>query len=76
MPLRWLLGERGLANRNRNTIRDKLLSSPKIEPKKVYESVEPVNHWLNDVFGARIILTADEIKTLMDLLDNWQDELA
>lgn len=34
----------------------------------------PVNNWLNDVFGARIILTAEEIKTVMDSLDDWQDE--
>lgn len=34
----------------------------------------PVNNWLNDVFGARIILTAEEIKTVMDFLDDWQDE--
>ena len=35
----------------------------------------PVNNWLNDVFGARIILSADEIKSVMDLLDDWQEEV-
>lgn len=35
----------------------------------------PVNHWLNDIFGARIILNFEEIKTIMDLLDEWQDQL-
>jgi hypothetical protein len=36
----------------------------------------PVNNWLNDIFGARIILTATEITTVMDLLDDWQDKLS
>ena len=39
------------------------------------EDQYPVNNWLNDIFGARIILSADEITTLMNLLDDWQDEL-
>ncbi|MBN2866669.1 MAG: GTP pyrophosphokinase [Thiotrichales bacterium] len=39
------------------------------------EDQYPVNNWLHDVFGVRIILTADEINTCMDLLDDWQDEL-
>ncbi len=34
----------------------------------------PVNNWLNDIFGVRIILTAPEIKIVMDLLDDWQNE--
>lgn len=34
----------------------------------------PVNNWLNDIFGARIVLTADEINQVMDVLDTWQDE--
>lgn len=34
----------------------------------------PVNNWLNDIFGARIILNADEIKNVMDLLDGWQEQ--
>jgi ppGpp synthetase/RelA/SpoT-type nucleotidyltranferase len=36
------------------------------------EDQYPVNNWLNDIFGARIILTAAEISNLMDLLDDWQ----
>ncbi|WP_298065209.1 GTP pyrophosphokinase [uncultured Acinetobacter sp.] len=35
----------------------------------------PVNNWLNDIFGTRIILNADEINVVMSLLDDWQDEL-
>jgi len=41
----------------------------------VREDQYPVNNWLNDIFGARIILTADEINSVMNLLDDWQDEL-
>lgn len=40
------------------------------------EDQYPVNNWLNDIFGARIILTAEEIAAIMDLLDDWQDELS
>ncbi len=40
------------------------------------EDQYPVNNWLNDIFGARIILTAGEIISVMDLLDDWQDELS
>jgi hypothetical protein len=35
----------------------------------------PVNNWLNDIFGARIVLNINEITSIMDLLDRWQDEL-
>ena len=31
---------------------------------------------MNDIFGARIILTAAEIDGVMNLLDDWQDELS
>lgn len=47
----------------------------KIERFSTREDQYPVNNWLNDIFGARITLTADEISLLMDLLDDWQDEL-
>lgn len=40
------------------------------------EDQYPVNNWLNDIFGTRIILTADEIESIMNLLDDWQDELS
>ena len=33
----------------------------------------PVNNWLNDIFGARMILSNDEIKRVMELLDDWQE---
>jgi len=46
----------------------------KIERYTSREDQYPVNNWLNDIFGARIILTADEIQSVMDLLDGWQDE--
>lgn len=39
------------------------------------EDQYPVNNWLNDIFGARIILTANEIQFIMNLLDEWQEEL-
>ncbi len=39
------------------------------------EDQYPVNNWLNDIFGARIVLSASEIQALMDLLDDWQTEL-
>lgn len=39
------------------------------------EDQYPVNNWLNDIFGARIVLTTPEIQSVMDLLDEWQHEL-
>ncbi|MEY2983497.1 MAG: hypothetical protein RLZZ568_114 [Cyanobacteriota bacterium] len=47
----------------------------KIERFATRDDQYPVNNWLNDIFGARIILTTAEIATVMDLLDDWQDEL-
>jgi len=47
----------------------------KIQRFSSREDQYPVNNWLNDIFGARIVVSADEIKTIMDLLDDWQDEL-
>ncbi|MEH0690929.1 GTP pyrophosphokinase [Vibrio cholerae] len=35
----------------------------------------PVNNWLNDIFGVRIILSKQEIEEVMEALDDWQDEL-
>jgi len=35
----------------------------------------PVNNWLNDIFGARIILDNETINEILNLLDNWQEEL-
>jgi hypothetical protein len=48
----------------------------KIERFSSREDQYPVNNWLNDIFGVRIILTSDEITSVMDLLDDWQDELS
>ncbi|MCQ8895287.1 hypothetical protein NQT62_02390 [Limnobacter humi] len=39
------------------------------------EDQYPVNNWLNDIFGARIILGAADVKTVMDCLDDWENEL-
>lgn len=47
----------------------------KIQRYAIREDQYPVNNWLNDIFGCRIILNADEIKFTMDLLDDWQEEL-
>jgi Region found in RelA / SpoT proteins len=38
------------------------------------EDQYPVNNWLNDIFGARIVLNAKDITQVMDLLDDWQVE--
>jgi hypothetical protein len=38
------------------------------------EDQYPVNNWLNDIFGVRVILSAEEIETIVDILDEWQDE--
>lgn len=37
------------------------------------EDQYPVNNWLNDIFGARIVLHADDISLVMELLDEWQE---
>ena len=37
------------------------------------EDQYPVNNWLNDIFGARIVLSNSDIAQLMDLLDDWQE---
>lgn len=39
------------------------------------EDQYPVNNWMNDIFGARILLTAEDIAAIKELLDDWQDEL-
>ena len=40
------------------------------------EDQYPVNNWLNDIFGARIVLNAGEIDSVKNLLDDWQNELS
>ena len=37
------------------------------------EDQYPVNNWLNDIFGARIVLSGDDIALVLDLLDDWQE---
>ena len=34
----------------------------------------PVNNWMNNIFGARMILSSDEVVLIQDILDSWQDE--
>jgi hypothetical protein len=38
------------------------------------ENQYPVNNWLNDIFGARIVLNGEEIEAVIDLLDEWQEK--
>lgn len=40
------------------------------------EEQYPVNNWLNDIFGARIILQAPDVQWVINELDNWQHELS
>ncbi|MBP5979976.1 MAG: hypothetical protein KA748_07195 [Halomonas sp.] len=47
----------------------------KIERFSNREDQYPVNNWLNDIFGARIVLTADDVNQVMEQLDDWQDKL-
>lgn len=46
----------------------------KIKRYSTREKRYPVNNWLNDIVGARIILTAEEIASIMKLLDEWTSE--
>jgi len=34
----------------------------------------PVNNWMNDIFGARMILCADDLAQIQELLYDWQEE--
>lgn len=34
----------------------------------------PVNNWLNDIFGCRMILDKKEIEAIENLLDDWQEK--
>lgn len=38
------------------------------------EDQYPVNNWLNDILGCRIILTKSEIEEIEDHLDGWQEK--
>jgi len=44
----------------------------KIERFKERREGYPVNSILNDIFGARMILTSEEIAEVMERLDDWQ----
>lgn len=46
----------------------------KIERFKEREEGYPVNSILNDIFGARVILTSEQISQVMQALDDWQDK--
>lgn len=46
----------------------------KIKRYAEHEDQYPVNNWLNDIFGARIILRGDDVARVLTLLDGWQDE--
>jgi hypothetical protein len=46
----------------------------KIERFSHNEDKFPVNNWLNDIFGARIIVETETFNQLMDLFDDWQEE--
>lgn len=46
----------------------------KIERFSNKDDQYPVNNWLNDIFGARIVLNTKQIESIMDILDEWQDE--
>ena len=39
------------------------------------EDQYPVNNWMNDIFGARIIVNTEEIDAIMAFLDEWQELL-
>ena len=46
----------------------------KIDRYKGGDNQYPVNNWMNDIFGARMILSSGELAEIQDLLDSWQDE--
>ena len=46
----------------------------KIERFKAGTDQYPVNNWMNDIFGARIILDEKTIKEILEVIDGWQEE--
>jgi len=38
------------------------------------EDKYPVNNWMNDIFGARMILSSEDISEITGLLDDWQEK--
>jgi len=45
----------------------------KIERFRNSEDQHPVNNWLNNIFGARIVLSAEEIVEVLECADHWQE---
>ncbi|GHV18747.1 hypothetical protein FACS189425_08140 [Clostridia bacterium] len=43
----------------------------KIKRYSENEDKYPVNNWMNDIFGARMVLEKDEIQEIMTCLDEW-----
>ena len=46
----------------------------KIEWYKDRKNQYPVNNILNDIFGARMILTSDQVAQVLDSLDGWKEK--
>lgn len=46
----------------------------KIERYSNREDKYPVNNWMNDIFGARMIFNKKEIEEIKELLYDWQEE--
>lgn len=46
----------------------------KIERYSKQEDQYPVNNWLNDIFGCRMILSTEELEFVETLLDEWQEK--
>jgi len=46
----------------------------KIERYSQNDDKYPVNNWMNDIFGARIILSKAETEEVMELLYGWQEQ--
>jgi Region found in RelA / SpoT proteins len=46
----------------------------KIERFTKHTDHYPVNNWLNDIFGCRMILDTQDLEEVEDLLDEWQEK--
>lgn len=46
----------------------------KIERYQQRQTKYPVNNILNDIFGARMILTSDQVAEVLDKLDDWKEK--
>jgi len=46
----------------------------KIKRYSQNEDKYPVNNWMNDIFGARMILCAEDLAEIQELLYGWQEE--